>query len=76
MKDPVVLQADGRSYERSAIVEWLKDHDTSPVTGAPLRGQKDLVPNHLLRSITLAVAQKTSEQHGCGGHHGGEHHCC
>ncbi len=31
MRDPVVC-ADGHSYERAVIEEWLQDHDTSPLT--------------------------------------------
>lgn len=31
MVDPVIA-ADGFTYERSAIVEWLQQHETSPVT--------------------------------------------
>lgn len=54
MTDPVVLLADGQSYERAAIKQWLKDHNTSPVTGASLHGQKEVTPNHLLRNIIQA----------------------
>eukprot|EP01047_Picozoa_sp_COSAG01_P075499 COSAG01_NODE_12955_length_1657_cov_2.930680_2_plen_162_part_00 len=35
MRDPVTT-ADGHSYEREAIQEWLQRNDTSPLTGAPL----------------------------------------
>ena len=31
MQDPVVA-ADGYSYEKSAIGEWLKNNNTSPIT--------------------------------------------
>ena len=48
MEDPVVC-ADGQSYDRSAIEEWLKDHRTSPVTNLPLPNLQ-LVPNHALRN--------------------------
>lgn len=33
MSDPVVT-SDGQTYERTAIEDWLKTHDTSPLTGA------------------------------------------
>lgn len=49
MVDPV-LAADGCSYEREAVREWLKGHSTSPVTGAPLEHQ-NLVPNRALRNL-------------------------
>ena len=35
MLDPV-LCADGHSYERASIREWLENHDTSPLTGVSL----------------------------------------
>ena len=47
MTDPVAT-ADGHSYERNAIVQWLRDHDTSPVTGAALH-HTNVTENHALR---------------------------
>ena len=44
MEDPVVC-ADGHSYERAAITQWLLARDTSPCTNAPLL-HKNVVPNH------------------------------
>ena len=35
MVDPVVT-ADGHTYERVAIEQWLQMHDMSPMTGEPL----------------------------------------
>ena len=49
MTDPV-FTSDGNSYERAAITEWLRTHDTSPRTGAVL-ANKTLVPNITLRNI-------------------------
>ena len=46
-----VLCADGHSYERASIQEWLENHDTSPLTGMPLE-HKLLVPNHALRKVS------------------------
>ena len=43
-------QADGHTYERSAIELWLETHDTSPATGVELQS-KQLNPNHSLRSL-------------------------
>ena len=34
--DPVQT-IHGMTYERSAIVEWLKKHDTDPLSNEPLR---------------------------------------
>ena len=49
LKDPVVA-TDGHTYERAAIERWLTDHQTSPLTNAPLVS-KHLVPNLRLRAI-------------------------
>jgi len=49
MEDPVVC-ADGHSYERSAITQWLLSRNTSPATNMPLPS-KSLVPNHALRNL-------------------------
>ncbi|GJP56335.1 hypothetical protein CLOM_g15397 [Closterium sp. NIES-68] len=49
MTDPVVA-ADGFTYERSSIEEWLQTHDTSPSTHEPLP-HKHLTPNHALRML-------------------------
>ena len=49
MADPVST-ADGFSYEREAIAEWLAGgHQSSPMTGARL-SRADLLPNHALHS--------------------------
>ena len=48
MRDPVTL-ADGHSYERESIQNWLASYSTSPATGAPL-ADRTLTPNHALRN--------------------------
>lgn len=65
MRDPVVA-FDGQTYEREAIVEWLVGHDTSPLTGAPLK-HTDLIENVFARKvidgfITQHPALKDSEE--------------
>jgi serine/threonine protein kinase len=47
MTDPVAT-SDGHSYEHDAIVQWLRNHDTSPVTGAALE-HTNVTENHTLR---------------------------
>ena len=45
MSDPVST-SDGFTYEREAILEWLRSgNTTSPLSGAVLE-RNDLVPNH------------------------------
>lgn len=48
MIDPVV-DPEGNSYERAAIVAWLQQNSTSPITRSPLRIDQ-LIPNRSLRS--------------------------
>ena len=50
-----VVAADGHTFERAAIEDWLRDHGTSPVTNLPLP-EKRLVPNRALQAILLAAA--------------------
>ena len=51
MIDPVIA-ADGHTYEREAIEEWLQTHDTSPKTNIKLK-HKELTENHDKRSDIL-----------------------
>lgn len=54
MRDPVST-ADGFTYERDAIVEWLRVHDTSPMTNLVLPNNK-LRPNMEIREkVELVV---------------------
>ena len=46
--EPVVA-ADGHTYERLAIVRWLSDHHTSPVTGLFMR--LELLHNRALHTV-------------------------
>jgi len=56
MDDPV-MAADGFTYERAAIVDWLaRGNASSPMTGAAL-GDTALMPNLAVRS-TAAVAKR------------------
>ena len=43
------MAADGHTYERLAITEWLTHHDTSPITNLAL-DHTNLTPNHLARA--------------------------
>lgn len=52
--DPVIA-ADGNTYERSAMEDWLMHHSTSPSTGNALQHQR-LVPNVLIRKVIMASA--------------------
>jgi len=49
MVDPVVA-ADGETYERKAIAEWLRRNQTSPTLGTPM-ADKMLRENRLLKML-------------------------
>lgn len=61
MLDPVIA-ADGFSYERAAIQDWLtRGRGTSPMTGEVLP-HRTLVPNFALRSAAAIVRRRAGEQ--------------
>ncbi len=53
MRDPVIA-ADGHTYERAAIEQWLRKSATSPVTRARMTATT-LIPNFALRAIADKV---------------------
>ncbi len=56
MTEPVIA-ADGHTYERAAVQEWLLHHKMSPVTGVSLAHIR-LVPNVLIRSVLARHQQQ------------------
>ncbi len=52
MEDPVVA-ADGFTYERASITEWLASHSTSPTTNQAM-DSKTLFPNVSIRAQIIA----------------------
>jgi hypothetical protein len=61
MVDPVIVTETGHTYERSAIEQWLRTHNTDPNTNVQLRSN-NLIPNHSLRSSI----QEFSANNGTG----------
>ena len=61
MTDPVI-DNEGNTFERSAIVEWLKKHKTSPITRSKM-DVKDLKPNRTLRTVIEEWKKNTEDQH-------------
>ena len=55
MIDPVIA-ADGHTYERAAIQQWLQTRSTSPVTLLPLPHTR-LVPNVLAKTAIQSQLQ-------------------
>ena len=61
MKDPVIA-ADGHTYEKCAIEQWLATGArTSPTTNEPLASLV-LLPNHAIRS---AIAEEMERRRSC-----------
>ena len=58
-RDPVIA-ADGHTYERTAITQWILDNGTSPLTRQPL-SVEDLQPNDELRRLA-ANARRASRR--------------
>ncbi|PRP78102.1 hypothetical protein PROFUN_11614 [Planoprotostelium fungivorum] len=64
MVDPVVA-ADGFSYERKPLEEWIELGGTSPLTGLPLT-DKRVLPNLALRAMICDYLEKNrSIEGGC-----------
>ena len=66
-----VSTADGHTYSRAAIEQWLDDHNTSPATGAVL-AHRDLVPNHALRNAIIEWREMEQALRGLPPAAGGE----
>ena len=58
--DPVIA-ADGHTYERRAIEEWLTEHETSPLSGEVMP-EGELRSNWIVKS--LASGTTTRLEHG------------
>jgi len=50
MVDPTILCANGISYERSAILDWISEKGTDPESNAPLI-DKRTVANRILANL-------------------------
>eukprot|EP00192_Tetraselmis_astigmatica_P007379 CAMPEP_0117678882 /NCGR_PEP_ID=MMETSP0804-20121206/17530_1 /TAXON_ID=1074897 /ORGANISM="Tetraselmis astigmatica, Strain CCMP880" /LENGTH=775 /DNA_ID=CAMNT_0005488291 /DNA_START=56 /DNA_END=2383 /DNA_ORIENTATION=- len=66
MRDPVVA-ADGYTYERCAIDEWIRRKGKSPMTNLPLEST-GLIPNLVLRSAILEATGTQSPKPSNTGH--------
>jgi hypothetical protein len=56
MRDPV-FTCDGHTFERHVIEEWLRDHDTNPMTNLKMES-KNLIPNFAIREACAAYRSK------------------
>jgi U-box domain len=61
MKDPV-FAADGQTYERSAIKQWLDDNDTSPWTRGALHSKK-LTPNLQIKQLYSWIENQKDDKY-------------
>lgn len=60
MMDPF-SDPDGNSYEKTAIVNWLRDHGSSPITRRPM-SIHDLRPNRALKDLIEQYKGQTQTQ--------------
>ena len=60
MEDPV-LDAKGNCYERTAIQQWLQDHDTSPVNNEVLPDKKLLASKPMKSEVIQFREDKIKE---------------
>mmetsp|Transcript_20870 Transcript_20870/g.30901 ORF Transcript_20870/g.30901 Transcript_20870/m.30901 type:complete len:724 (+) Transcript_20870:59-2230(+) len=58
--DPVI-DHEGNSYEKAAILEWLSENNTSPITRNPLRVDQ-LVPNRSLRDVLDTIEKEEGSE--------------
>ena len=56
MTDPVIA-ADGRTYERQAILHWFQRRRTSPMTNLPMNSQI-IIPNIQLKNLIAAYKKQ------------------
>jgi hypothetical protein len=60
MEDPVVTPC-GHCFERVAIVTWIKQHGTDPMTRAPLQ-ESQLVPCYVLKDAIARLKKQRAAQ--------------
>ncbi len=58
MSDPVIAE-DGNTYERSAILQWLKEHNTSPITREIINTK--VINNNSMRTQLLNSGHKLTK---------------
>jgi len=69
MKDPVIV-FDGNTYERDAIVAYMKEHNKSPITGAAAGGMVNMVlPNNGVKEKIEAFLS-SNDHHSEGAQYG------
>ncbi|MDF2866553.1 MAG: hypothetical protein K0S11_23 [Gammaproteobacteria bacterium] len=61
MRDPVIAE-DGHTYERIYIQEWLRNHDTSPLTG--LKIGRTLTSNYTMKKLIDEYLEKHQKVRG------------
>src|SRR5262245_26089146 len=61
MKDPYITPY-GQSYEKNAILEWLKKRKTDPMTQRPLQAHQ-IVPNYALKCVIEKLLKERKLDH-------------
>jgi len=60
MRDAVV-DPEGNSYDKEAIIKWIRKHHTSPITRTPLQVNQ-LIPNRAARQLIESIQRPLPEQ--------------
>ena len=60
MKRPV-LTPSGVYYEKSAILKWIRKHNTDPISGKPLN-KNEIFPNYALKNSILDYINKKENE--------------
>ena len=61
MQEPVILVETSQTYERTAILEWLKEHNTCPQTNQKVHSIQ-LIPNYALKKSIEEWKEKRNKQ--------------
>lgn len=61
MKEPVITITKGISYEKTAIINWLKKNQTCPKTRTPLNADQ-LIPNYALKNTIEDYLKKQNKK--------------
>ena len=59
-----VIDPEGHTYERSAIMEWVSQHHNSPITRSQLH-ESDLTPNRALVDLIEMMNKTTIRNNNC-----------
>ena len=57
MTDPVILMESGNTYEREAILKWVKQKKTDPLTNEAI-SDETIAPNRTIKRMIVSFLDK------------------